>query len=88
MTCKFLKTENFSFHLFSANVPRKCIDAEANAIMSDGSKKQLKYLEIGDQVKTLDRDGKVIDTDFIMMMDVSTEESKIKSIRTFLNHLF
>jgi hypothetical protein len=55
--------------------------------MSDGSKKQLKYLEIGDQVKTLDRDGKVIDTDFIMMMDISTEESKVKLIIT-LNYYF
>jgi len=44
--------------------------------MSDGSKKPLKSLEIGDKVKTLNKDGKIIDTDFIMMMDVGTQESK------------
>lgn len=37
--------------------------------MSDGSLKNVKSLQIGDKVKTLDQDGNLIDTDVIMMLD-------------------
>ena len=47
--------------------------------MSDGSKKPLKTLEIGDKVQTLSKEGKVTNTEFIMMMDVSDHESKLLS---------
>lgn len=57
-------------------MPRKCIDAEANAMLSDGSLKQIKDLEIGDKVKTLEN-GKLVDTDVIMIMDISSQECKL-----------
>jgi hypothetical protein len=66
-----------------ANVRRTCIDSEANAVLSDGSLKQIRSLEIGDKVKTLDVNGKLVDTDVIMMMDISDQECKILSTRFF-----
>ena len=43
--------------------------------MEDGSIKNIKSLEIGDKVQTLDNNGKLTTTDVIMMMDVSDQES-------------
>ena len=59
-----------------ANVPHTCIDADATAVMSDGTLKRVDSLEIGDKVKTLDHNGNLIDTDVVMMMDISRKECK------------
>ena len=53
-----------------------CIDAEAKATLHDGSRKLVKDLEIGDRVKTLNENGQLVDTDVIMMMDISNHECK------------
>lgn len=45
-------------------------------MLSDGSLKQIKDLEIGDKVKTLEN-GKLVDTDVIMIMDISSQECKL-----------
>lgn len=45
--------------------------------MADGSSKSLKSLEIGDKVKTLDQYGNLVDTDVIMIMDISNQDCKI-----------
>lgn len=63
--------------LLKANVPHTCIDATATALMSDGALKRVDSLEIGDKVKTLDQNGNLIDTDVIMMMDLSHRECKL-----------
>ncbi len=60
-----------------ANVPHTCIDADATAVMSDGTLKRVDSLEIGDKVKTLDNNGNLIDTDVVMMMDISRKECKL-----------
>lgn len=70
---------------FNPNIQRKCIDAEANAVMSDGSRKHLKNLEIGDQVQTLDKNGKLTNTEFIMMMDISDQDTLLLNITTNTN---
>jgi hypothetical protein len=46
-------------------------------MLADGSMKQVSTLEIGDKVKTIDQNGKLVDTDVVMMMDISEEECKI-----------
>ena len=61
---------------FNPNVQRKCIDAQANTIMFDGSSKKVGSLEIGDRVATLDQNGQLASTEVIMMMDISQEECK------------
>ncbi len=65
--------------IYLANVPHSCIDSEANAVLADGSLKAIKSLEIGDKVKTLDQNGKLVDTDLVMMMDIRNEESRFTS---------
>jgi len=70
---------------FNPNVQRTCIDAEADAIMADGSLKKVKNLEIGDKVKTLDSNGKLTETDVIMMMDISEEDFLFFNIKTYSN---
>lgn len=67
---------------FNPNVQRTCIDAEAKAVMSDGSLKRVGSLEIGDQVRTLDNNGKLTNTDIIMMMDISDQEHLFLNITT------
>jgi hypothetical protein len=62
--------------ILKANVQHTCIDSDANAILADGSNKQIKSLEIGDSVKTLDENGNLVNTDVIMIMDISNEKSK------------
>jgi hypothetical protein len=52
---------------------RKCIDEDATTILSDGSKKKLKHVQVGDKVKTLDSNGQLIDTDVIMLIDKGKE---------------
>lgn len=47
-------------------------------MLHDGSRKLVRDLEIGDRVKTLNENGELIDTDVIMMMDISNQESKLK----------
>ena len=51
-----------------------CIDSEANALMYDNSMKPIKFLEIGDRVKTLNSQGQLDITDVIMVMDVNDQE--------------
>ncbi len=63
---------------FNPNVQRKCIDAQANTIMFDGSSKKVGSLEIGDRVATLDQNGQLASTEVIMMMDISQEECKFR----------
>lgn len=70
---------------FNPNVKRTCIDAEANAIMADGSLKRIGSLEIGDRVATLDKAGQISSTDVIMMMDISDQESNFLNITTSSN---
>ena len=60
-----------------ANVIHTCIDAEANAVLSDGSLKRVDLLEIGDKVKTLDENGNLMDTDVVMMMDIGHKECNL-----------
>lgn len=48
--------------------------------MNDGSRKAVGKLEIGDKVKTFDSYGNLIDTDVIMMMDISHQECKLIGI--------
>jgi hypothetical protein len=45
--------------------------------MNDGRRKKLKYLEIGDKVKSLDEKGRLIDTNIIMIMDISNQTGSI-----------
>ena len=45
----------------------------AYVLMNDGRRKKLKYLEIGDKVKSLDEKGRLIDTNIIMIMDISNQ---------------
>jgi hypothetical protein len=61
------------FTLKIANV-RKCFAKDTFATLSDGSQKSLETLEVGDKVKTLDSNGKLVDTDVIMIMDKSSEK--------------
>ena len=49
----------------------------AYVLMNDGRRKKLKYLEIGDKVKSLDEKGRLIDTIIIMIMDISNQTSII-----------
>lgn len=67
---------------FNPNVQHTCIDAEANALMADGSFKKVGSLEIGDHVKTLDKNGQLTNTDVVMMMDLSDQESLFLNITT------
>lgn len=60
----------------TANIQHTCIDSDANVRMSDGSLKQIKSLEIGDQVKSLDESGNLIDTPVIMIMDNNHKSGK------------
>jgi hypothetical protein len=46
--------------------------------MSDGTFKNVKSLEIGDKVKTLDQYGNLIDTDVIMMLDFQNHNQECK----------
>ena len=50
-------------------------------MLADGSLKQIKDLEIGDKVKTLEN-GKLVDTDVIMIMDISSQECKLFHLDT------
>lgn len=50
-------------------------------MLADGSLKQIKDLEIGDKVKTLEN-GKLVDTDVIMIMDISSQECKFFHLDT------
>ena len=68
-----LYNEKIIFY-FKANVQRTCIDADADAMMADGSLKKVKDLEIGDKVRTLDSNGRLTETDVVMMMDISEED--------------
>lgn len=70
---------------FNPNVKRTCIDQDANVTMFDGSHKTVKSLEIGDKVTTLDQDGKLTNTDVIMMMDVNDQETLFLNITTNTN---
>lgn len=70
---------------FNPNVKRTCIDSEAMATLHDGSKKAVGKLEIGDKVKTIDANGRLVDTDVIMMMDISQQESLFFNIATYSN---
>jgi hypothetical protein len=45
--------------------------------MTNGHLKNIKLLEIGDRVKTLDESGRLIDTNVIMIMDHSNQTSII-----------
>jgi hypothetical protein len=74
------KTMNFKMLNFSniANVNRRCIDGEADVAMADGTFKNVKSLEIGDKVKTLDQYGNLIDTDVIMMLDFQNHNEECK----------
>lgn len=45
--------------------------------MTNGHLKNIKSLEIGDRVKTLDESGRLIDTNVIMIMDNSNQTSII-----------
>jgi hypothetical protein len=47
-------------------------------MLADGTQKLVKSLQIGDKVKTLNQNGQVVDTDVVMMMDLSHEECKIE----------
>ena len=49
--------------------------------MSDGSLKNVKSLQIGDKVKTLDQDGNLIDTDVIMMLDFQNHNQECIKIK-------
>lgn len=60
---------------FNPNVSHKCIDSSASATLADGSTRSIGDLQIGDQVKTLDSNGKLVDTDVVMIMDISHQES-------------
>jgi len=53
--------------------------------MNDGRKKQLKNLEIGDQVKSLDEQGRLIDTSVIMIMDTGHQPAIFIDILTQTN---
>ena len=64
------------FSYTKANVKHTCIDAEAKAMLHDGSRKLVRDLEIGDRVKTLNANGELVDTDVIMMMDISQQECR------------
>lgn len=44
--------------------------------MTDGSLKKIKSLEIGDQVKSLDTNGNLVDTPIVMIMDTSNQTGK------------
>ena len=63
-----------------ANVQHTCIDSDAYVLMNDGRRKKLKYLEIGDKVKSLDEKGRLIDTNIIMIMDISNQTGIILCI--------
>ena len=52
----------------------RCIDGQANSILSNGSYKAIELLEIGDKLKTLDSNGHLIDTDVVMMIDIGHED--------------
>ena len=54
--------------------------------MADNSHKQIKQLEIGDKVKTLNSLGQLIDTTVIMIMDTSDEKTLFVNIKTKSNH--
>jgi len=41
--------------------------------LTDGSLKKIGSVEIGDLVKTLDANGRLIDTPIVMIMDTSSE---------------
>lgn len=45
-------------------------------MMADGSLKKVKDLEIGDKIKTLDSNGRLTETDVVMMMDINEEDCK------------
>jgi hypothetical protein len=74
---------------------RKCIDEDAQATLSDGSRKKLKHIQVGDKVKTLDSSGQLVDTDVVMIIDKGTEncinstkafKKKSKSINIIFKH--
>lgn len=54
--------------------------------MADNSHKQIKQLEIGDKVKTLNSLGQLINTTVIMIMDTSDEKTLFVNIKTKSNH--
>jgi len=68
-------------------VPHSCIDGDAQVKMTNGHIKNIKSLEIGDRVKTLDDSGKLIDTNVIMIMDTSNQTSILLSFITMKKHI-
>ena len=53
--------------------------------MSDGTRKSISLLEIGDQVKTLDSSRRLVDTSVIMIMDKSEQKALFLNIKTKTN---
>ncbi len=53
---------------------KKCFAQNSYATLSNGMRKDLESLQVGDKVKTLDSNGQLIDTDVIMIMDKSEQE--------------
>jgi len=69
---------------FNAKV-KKCFNDESYVTLSNGERKILKDVVVGDKVKTLDANGHLIDTDIIMLMDKSNEKSLFFNIKTYSN---
>ena len=57
---------------------RKCFSDQSLVTLSNGKKKLLKDVAIGDVVKTLDTFGNLIDTPVIMFMDKDKDKCKKK----------
>jgi len=64
---------------------RKCFSDQSFVTLSNGSKKLLKDVAIGDVVKTLDTFGNLIDTPVIMFMDKDKDKSLFFNIQTHGN---
>ena len=63
---------------------KKCFNDESYVTLSNGERKILKDVVVGDKVKTLDANGHLIDTDIIMLMDKSNEKCKNKKCYWYL----